>query len=116
MGGARLPPMDADYGSEIRDYPCWVVDADGRIAGGLIMTFEEKRATIANIAVDPGFQGHGIGGALMRFAEEKARERGFTDLHLATHVLLQENLSLYRHLGWEETGRDDTRVFLRKHL
>jgi ribosomal protein S18 acetylase RimI-like enzyme len=116
MGGIHLPAMGIDYASEIEHYPAWVVDSAGDILGGLIMTFENGEASIANIAVDPGYQGHGIGGALMSFAESKASEQGFPELRLATHVLLDENLALYRHLGWKETGRDETRVFMKKNL
>ena len=116
MGGERLPPMDVDYRSEIRNYPAWVVESQGNILGGLILTFDNGRASLANIAVDPNCQGQGIGGALMTLAESTARERGFSEIHLATHVLLDENISLYRHLGWEESGRDDTKVFMKKEI
>ena len=116
MGGVRLPPMDVDYFSEIKKYPTWVVDSKGNILGGLIMSFEGDRASIANIAVGPKCQGQGIGGALMKFAESKARENNFSILHLTTHVLLKENVSLYRHLGWEETARDKTKVFMKKEI
>jgi GNAT superfamily N-acetyltransferase len=116
MGGARLPPMDVDYLAEIKNYPTWVVESDRSILGGLIMMFENDQASIANIAVDLKFQGQGIGGALMRFAESKAKVNNFSELHLATHALLNENISLYRHLGWEETGRDETRIFMKKGI
>lgn len=116
MGGVRLPPMDLDYSSEIENYPTWVVESERSILGGLIMVFEDDQASIANIAVDPKFQGQGIGGDLMDFAESKARENNFSELRLATHVLLEENVSLYRHLGWEKTGRDKTRVYMKKKL
>ena len=116
MGGERLPPMDVDYASEIADHPVWVIAVNDKIVGGLIMSFEEDKASIANIAVDPAHQGHGIGGTLMKFAVSKARENLFSELHLTTHVLLQENLSLYRHLGWTEIGRDDTKVFMQKRI
>jgi ribosomal protein S18 acetylase RimI-like enzyme len=116
MSGVRLPPMDVDYLSEIKNYPTWVVESEGSILGGLIMVFENDQASIANIAVNPKFQGQGIGGELMRFAESKARENNFSELRLATHVLLDENISLYRHLGWEVTGRDDNRVFMKKEI
>ena len=116
MGGARLPPMDADYRSEIRNYPTWVVDSQGKILGGLILVFDDDQASLANIAVDPECQGQGIGAALMKFAESTARKSGFSELHLATHVLLHENISLYRHLGWEETGRVETKVFMKKEI
>ena len=116
MGGVRLPPMDVDYACEINNYPTWVVESQGIILAGLIMILEGEKASIANIAVSPKAQGKGIGGALMRFAESKASVNGFSDIHLATHVLLSENLSLYQHLGWMETGRDETRVFMKKNI
>jgi GNAT superfamily N-acetyltransferase len=116
MGGVPLPPMNVDYVSEIRNYPVWVVEFENRVVGGLIMVFENSRATIANIAVDPGFQGQGVGGKLMQFAELKARENNFTELHLATHVLLEENVSLYQHLGWKEISSDETRIFMKKTI
>jgi N-acetylglutamate synthase-like GNAT family acetyltransferase len=102
--------------SEIKNYPTWVVEAKGNVLGGLIMSFENDQASIANIAVDPKYQRNGIGGALMKFAESKAREDNFSDLHLTTHVLLHENVSLYQHLGWEETGRDESKVFMKKKI
>ena len=116
LGGVRLPPMDVDYTSEIKNYPTWVVESEGGILGGLIMVFENDHASIANIAVNPRFQGQGIGGELIGFAEKKARESSFSELRLATHVLLEENISLYRYLGWDETGRDETRIFMMKEI
>ena len=116
MGGVRLPPMDVDYSSEIKNYPTWVVESDRGILGGLVMVFGSDLASIANIAVHPKFQGYGIGGELMKLAESTAREKNFSELHLATHVLLNENISLYEHLGWEETGRDKTRVYMKKEI
>lgn len=116
MGGDRLPPMDVDYRSEIEAFPTWVVDIEGEIAGGLIMAFEGDHASIANVAVHPTFQGRGVGGGLMRFAESEAKTRGYSDLRLATHVLLTENVALYLHLGWTEIERDGVRVFMKKTL
>lgn len=114
MGGERLPPMDVDYSLEIQNYPTWVVESNGNILGGLIMTFVNNEASIANIAVDPKSQGQGIGSILMNVAESKARENGFSELYLATHVLLSEIISLYRHLGWKEIGREESKVFMKK--
>ena len=100
MDQTRLPPLQTDYAAEIRDFPCWVVEADGVIVAGLVMSFEDAWGSIANVAVDPGFQGRGVGGALMAFAETQAQKRGLAELRLATHVLLVENLAWYRHLGY----------------
>lgn len=116
MGGTRLPPMDLDYSSEIKDCPVWVVECEDRVVGGVILLFEDDQAVLANVAVHPEFQGLGIGGELMRFAETKAKNRNYTRLELATHVLLDENISLYLHLGWKEIDRDDTRVYMEKDI
>ncbi len=116
MGGSRLPPMDADYLSEIENYPTWIAVSGKTVLGGLIMVFDTDRASIANIAVDPKFQGQGIGGKLIKFAESRAREQGASELNLVTHALLSENISLYLYLGWVETGRDETRIFMKKVL
>ena len=83
---------------------------------GSLWCFKENYALIANIAIDPKFQGHGIGGELMRFAESKARENDLLELQLATHALLKENISLYQYLGWVVTGNDEVRVLMKKEL
>ena len=116
MGGKRLPPMDLDYSMEIKKFPVWVAECDACVVGGLIMVFENDHAILANIAVHAEFQGLGIGGGLMKFAETNAKDNNYSELRLATHVLLNENLSLYRHLGWTEIGRDETRVTMRKQI
>ncbi len=116
MGGKRLPPMDIDYSSEINEYPVWVVECDLHIAGGVILLFEEDFVVLANLAVHPDFQGRGIGGKLMRFAETKATEKNYRKLHLTTHVLLPENIALYLHLGWTEVARDHVRVRMEKEI
>ena len=116
MGGIRLPPLETDYLHEIKHYPTWVVESEASVLGGLIIVFDDAQAVIANIAVDPRFQGQGIGGALMKFAESKAAENGFSELKLATHPKLNENLALYQHLGWKETARDESRIFMKKRI
>ena len=116
FSGIRLPPMDVDYAHEIANFPVWVAESAGAVVGGLVLMFDGEQATLANIAVHPGFQGQGLGKGLMSFAEATARERGYKELHLATHKLLTENESLYLHLGWEEVNRDDSRVYMCKVL
>lgn len=116
FSGARLPPMDVDYAHEISSFPVWVAESAGAVVGGLVMMFDEQQAKLANIAVHPDFQGQGLGKGLMSFAETAARERGYEELHLATHKLLAENVSLYVHLGWDEISRDENRVYMRKVL
>lgn len=117
MQGLRLPPMDSDYELEIEHFPTWVVEyQDGKIIGGLILNFEKAYATIVNIAVHPEFQGEGIGGALMQFAENSAKEKHYTQMRLATHILLNENIDLYLHLGWYEKSHTSSKVLMEKEI
>lgn len=116
MKGNYLPPMNVDYREEILGYPTWVIEDNSKIIAGLILTFEEEAASIGNISVHPDFQGKGIGRLLMDFAEKQAKNSGFSELKLTTHILLTENISLYKHLGWIEVGRDKTKVYLQKHI
>ena len=116
LDGRLLPPMNVDYSEEIRSYPVWVAESEGSLVGGLILTFEEDWMAVANVAVHPKFQGNGLGRALMVFGANEAQRQGYSELRLATHVLLTENISLYSHLGWSEIGRDEDRVYLKKEL
>ncbi len=116
MEGKRLPPMDLDYSSEIGNYPTWVAVCESAVVGGLTMVFGDEHASISNIAVSPEFQGQGVGKALIELAEREAREKSYSELHLATHVLLKENISLYKYFGWKETSREKVRVRMKKEL
>ena len=116
LGGKPLPPMTVDYDEEIRSYPVWVAESDGTLVGGLILMPEDDCMTIANVAVHPRFQGHGLGRGLMELRETEAKRQGYSELRLATHLLLTENISIYTHLGWSETGRDEDRVYMKKSI
>lgn len=113
---SALPPMQADYREEIDGYPVWVIEHQGQVVAGLIMVFEEKDATLANIAVHPDFQGEGLGKALMDVAEEEARNRGYSELSLATHRLFSENVAYYRRQGWVQTGHNATKIWMKKDV
>ncbi|MDX2462756.1 MAG: GNAT family N-acetyltransferase [Gammaproteobacteria bacterium] len=108
--------MELDYEEEIRGFPTWVATLNGNVVGGITMMFEEDHASIANVGVNPAYQGQGLGKGLMELAESEARDRGLSKLQLATHIALKENLALYQHLGWTERNRDDIRVYMSKTI
>jgi ribosomal protein S18 acetylase RimI-like enzyme len=56
------------------------------------------------------------GRALVAFAEAEARRRGYAQLRLYTHVLMTENLALYRRLGFEESGRITEKGYERVYM
>lgn len=122
MESELIKPVDAymdedDYRAVLKDplQEILVLD-EGQFVGGITMMFEDDYASIANVAVHPEHRGQGLGGMLMSLAEEKAQENNHSELRLATHVLLTENISLYLHLGWAEIERDDVRVYMKKEV
>ena len=116
LAGVTLPPMNVDYEEELRSYPVWIAESDKLLVGGLILMAEDEYMTIANIAIHPEFQGNGLGRGLMEFGEKQAKQKGYSELRLATHILLTENLSLYTHLGFSEFDRDESRIFMKKDI
>jgi ribosomal protein S18 acetylase RimI-like enzyme len=75
---------------------------------------------IENVAVDPDRQGNGIGRALMTHTERFARELGLGEVRLFTNVIMTQNQSIYRLLGYREVGRrieqDFQRVYFSKRV
>lgn len=109
-----------DYSAHIRNHAAWVAEISGQAAGLLILIGETDHLLLDNVAVDPSHQGHGIGRALLNFAEREAVRRGYGEIRLYTHEKMSENLAMYPALGWVETGRREQngyqRVFFHKLL
>lgn len=109
-------PMLDDYAQRIADAQTWVLEDAGGIAGILVLEETADSLLLDNIAVAPGQQGKGVGRALLEFAEAEARRRGFTAIHLYTHELMTENLSLYSRIGYVETYRITEKGFDRVYM
>ena len=113
-------PMLTDYAGLIASGGVYVLTSSAEIAGALVIEAQNRALFIENVAVDPAFQGQGLGRRLMAFAEQCAREHGLRELRLYTNEVMVENLAFYQRLGFEEVERhvDEgyRRVFLRKSL
>jgi ribosomal protein S18 acetylase RimI-like enzyme len=84
-------------------------DMHGRIAG-FIMTdtdsFAGNSLYVAQVAVDPDFQGHGIGRKLMKQAEEMALKKGFNAVALHVRKDNEKAIGLYKSMGYKKVGSD----------
>jgi ribosomal protein S18 acetylase RimI-like enzyme len=118
--GREPAPMLDDFAAQARDGVAWVLDADGSVAGVVVLLDEADHLLIHNVAVAARHRGTGAGRALLRFAEAEAARRGFTEVRLYTNEAMVENIALYGRIGYVESGRGGQsgyrRVFFRKAL
>lgn len=99
-------PMTADYGRMIAEDIVWLLLYDGEPAGVLVLVTEPGCLLIYNVAVDPPFQGRGLGRRLLDWAEAEARRAGCARLRLYTNEHMLSNIRLYLRRGYRETGRE----------
>ena len=116
-------PMLAGYARLIADGCVHVAEAGergGRLLGLIVLVDEPDHLHVENVAVAPEAQGRGLGRALMAFAEDEARRRGYGEIRLYTHRKMVETPPFYAALGYAETGRGVQdgydRIFFRKRL
>ena len=78
---------------------------EARIAGGVTITYDGRRAYIYHFAVHPEFRGMGLGRALLNICEQQAQKWGAAHLRLTarsdgTRAVAQK---LYTAQGWKAT-------------
>jgi GNAT superfamily N-acetyltransferase len=118
--GREPSPMNDDYPALIAAARVWVIDHEGELAGVVVLEDTPDALQVENVAVRPQSQGRGLGRALLSFADDEARRRGYGAVILYTNVHMTENVARYPKLGYVEVGRGHEhgfdRVFFRKEL
>ncbi len=110
--GLVLPDMTSGLDVEIAAGRIWVTRGQGGLTGFLNLSTAVPSAHLINVCVDPAMRGTGLGGALIRFAVETARQAGCTRLCLATHPAMSGNIAMYQHLGWQVTSASASKVYM----
>ncbi|OMG69418.1 GNAT family N-acetyltransferase [Burkholderia ubonensis] len=91
---------------------CFVAVSGGRVIGTMTLYATDPAsacslyrhdnvASVRQVAVDPGWQGRGVGAMLLSFAEQWAATRGYTLLALDTPQPASHLLAFYRSQGFE---------------
>lgn len=111
-----LPPVSQGCAEDIVENQVWVAVELGKIIGGLVIVSHEDSMKIANVVVHPDHGGKGLGRKLIYHACSQAKNQGYDEIKLNTHVAMPENLRLYAHLGFEEVLRKGNTVSMRKFL
>lgn len=75
------------------------------VAMGALKKTSAERAEVKRMRVAPAYQGHGFGQAMLAALEQRAKELGYTTLHLDTGVKMVAAQNLYRKNGYQEVSR-----------
>ena len=114
--GREPKPMQADYDRAVREHRIDLALLGGALAG-LIETIDQPdHLLIENVAVAPAFQGRGVGRRLMAHAEQLAAEQGHAELRLYTNARFEENVALYRRLGYRVDREDEGPLGVAVHM
>jgi N-acetylglutamate synthase-like GNAT family acetyltransferase len=103
--GCDPAPMHNDYPEAVSAGRVWVAVEAGEIVGLALLVPHEDHLLLDTVAVSPDVQGRGVGGRLLEFAEEQARQGGRPEVRLCTNELMTENLAYYPRRGYVETHR-----------
>jgi GNAT superfamily N-acetyltransferase len=102
------------------NYTLYVVESDATIVGTFALLVMDNlghlgapSAIVEDVAVDPQYQGHGIGAAMMKFALYRAQEYGCYKLMLSSNAKRERAHAFYESLGFTRHGFS-FRVDLRK--
>lgn len=118
--GREPAPMVADFENQISEGAVDLV-MRGSVPVGFAFSYQlGDHLFVENVALLPAHQGGGLGRALFARLEERAVASGQRAVELYTNEKMVENIGLYGHIGYEETGRRNqdgfNRVYFRKAL
>ena len=90
---------------------------DGEIAGYLAYEFDDEGLRLSKLYLLPAFRGKGIGGYLLGYVEERAKERNSRMIHLEVNEVNPHAREFYRLHGFVPGERlDYRRIVMRKQL
>lgn len=77
---------------------------DMRLVGCVFGVPQGEALHLSKLAVDPAWQGRGIGRRLVEALTDHARTGGFTGVTLGVRLVLTENIRLFERMGFVATG------------
>lgn len=105
--GVPSLPRIADYRQVLAEHEIWLIEGAAGLDGVLVIAIELQKFTVWSVAVAPGAAGRGLGGELMRFAEERAAALGFDAVHLYTSAKLTQRIAWYERLGYRFSHHEE---------
>lgn len=109
--GRPPTPMFADYDVLLANHRIDFHEVEGAAVASIATRSEKDHLFIETVAVDPDWQGRGLGRALLAHAEALARQAGFSEVRLLTNALMQANAALYVRTGYSLNRTEDDPAF-----
>ena len=94
----------------------FILDGPEGLVGALVLIDQDGGLLLDNVAIQPNYQGRGLGRRLIAFAEDEARRLGHRTLDLYSHVTMTESIALYGALGYAEIERRVVRGYSRIYM
>ena len=85
-------------------YGAWVLRRDGKVVAFCILMYAPDVAHLLVIAVSKELHRQGLGGILLQWCEEQARQRGLEGVLLEVRPSNTSAVSFYRHHGYLQIG------------
>jgi ribosomal protein S18 acetylase RimI-like enzyme len=98
--GVEPFPLRADYRDIVARLEAWLAEADGVLAGALILELRADDLLIWSVSVAPDAQRRGLGNGFLAAAEDRAAALGRSVLRLYTNEKLVRNVAWYRRHGF----------------
>ena len=114
--GREPSPMLDDYSGLIGQRYVHVIEREGTVRAMLVLIPEAEAMLLDNVAVHPEAQGLGLGRAMLRFAEQFARDAGYRLIRLYTNEAMAENITLYSRIGYSEAYRIEEKGLKRVYM
>ncbi len=106
VSGAQPLPLRVDYREIMATSEIWLVDGASALDAALILQHEGEVTLIWSVAVHPETQSRGLGQALLKLADDRARARGARQMRLYTNKKFERNRAIYRRYGYAEVREE----------
>lgn len=98
-----------NFTSECAAAATCVIDIDDQIAGYIQVLDRGSQIYLQNIAIDPAFQGKGVGSMLLKGLQSQATARNVS-IHLGVFRTNTPAQRLYKRLGFRNIGETRTHI------
>lgn len=95
----------------------WVAEGEGQIKGMVgIWRRDNEEAELRRMSVAADSRRQGIGGDLLKAAEDFCRGQGYQRIHLTTAIHLEPAIALYRKAGYQLVSEEQYGQIMAQHF